>query len=186
MTNLEFVSEIRGWTLLLFAVVGGVITILAYRHNQRQRRLENSFRFLAQFKETVSESDRSAWETLFDSTTDTAGAPYGFFITHIEGVRQQIPLSALFAEGSTDNGAIERMAEFFEMIALEDEERTINLRVIYYQLGHYMDTVHEWILSFPDENGRVFMNEHFPAYSAMYSKNRIKRDWKCRRLATTH
>lgn len=185
MSPAEISSEVRGWTLLLFAVVGGVITLLAYRQNQKQRRLENSFRFLGLFKEMISDADRTAWIELFHSTSDPAGAPIGFFVSMEDEAEQEISLDLLFAEGPPDQGAIQRMTEFFEMIALEDKDHTINLRVAYYHLGHYMDKIREWILSFPDGNGAKFLQENFPGFTNLYASHRIKKHWRCRLHAIT-
>ena len=169
----------------MFAVVGGVVTLLAYRHNQKQRRLENSFRFLGLFKEMISDADRAAWIDLFHATSEPSGARNGYLVSMEKKVRQEVPLDSLFAEGPPDKGAVQRMMEFFEMIALEEDDHTINLRVLYYHIGHYMDTIREWILSFPDGNGLEFLKDNYPGFTGLYAGRRIKKHWRCRLHAVT-
>jgi hypothetical protein len=126
---MAILAEIRNWLAFILAVVGGFVAIQTYLGNQKQRRLENSFRLVIMFRESLYEKDIEAWKNIFHATSEPAGAEKGYLVKVIDGKRLQRPLSDLFSEGSPDNGAVERMAEFFDLIGSEVLNETIEVRL---------------------------------------------------------
>ncbi|WP_009634041.1 hypothetical protein [Synechocystis sp. PCC 7509] len=172
------VAELRNWITLFFAVSGGCIVIWTYLGNRKQRRLENSFRLVVMFRESLHEKDIEAWKTIFHATSEPAGAKRGYLVEFVDGKRLQRPLSDLFSEGSPDNGAVERMAEFFELISREALNDTFELRLVYFQLGQLMDTIHLWLTTIDNHYGKVtFLEEHYPHFDRLYKKMLIDRKW---------
>ena len=172
----EMLAEIRNWLTLSSAIVGGSITIRSYLNTQKQRRLENSFRLLTLFKESLHEEDLDAWMWIFRATSEPAGAKDGYMC--LAGSSEQRPLSDLFSEGPPDNGAIERMAELFDLISFEALNNTIEFRMVYFQLGQLMNTVYLWlgkIDSFHGEN--AFIEENYPNFARLYQKKSIDERW---------
>ena len=175
----EVLAEIRNWLTLCSAIVGGSITIRSYLNTQKQRRLENSFRLLTLFNESLHEGDLKAWIEIFHATSEPAGAEDGFLIwSPIVGLREQRPLSDLFSEGPPDNGAIERMAELFDLISFEALNNTIEFRIIYFNLGQLMDSVHLWLTKIDSlyEKG-IFIEENYPNFARLYKKRLIDKKW---------
>lgn len=169
----EALAEIRNWLTLGLAVVGGFVTIQTYLNAQKQRRLENSFRLLKLFNELLDTEDISAWKFIFHATSEPAGAKDGYMVVVIDNRFEQLPLSDLFSEGTPDNGAIERMAELFDLIAFEATKNTIEFRVVYFQLGQLMNSVHLWLTKI--EAG--FMKENYPYFARLYEKKLIDERW---------
>lgn len=177
-------AEIRNWLSLILAVAGGFIAIQTYVGNQKQRRLENSFRLIIMFREYFYEKDIEAWKHIFHATSEPVGADKGYLVEVIDGTRLQRPLSDLFSEGSPDKGAVERMAEFFDLIGSEVLNQTIETRLIYFQLGQLMDTIYSWLLLIDNPYGEnSFLEEHYPHFNLLYKNNLIDRKWAKRTYA---
>ena len=175
---MNVIAEIRNWFTLALAVIGGFITIRTFISNQRQRRLENIFRLITVFKESLHEEDIQAWQNIFHACSEPAGAKEGFLVEYIDCQRLQRPLSALFSEGPPDNGAIERMAELFDLISSEAVKETIELRIVYFQLGQLMDTIHSWLRKIDNPYGKEsFLEKNYPYFDILYKKKLINRKW---------
>lgn len=175
---MNILAEVRNWITLVLAVIGGCIAIWTYLGNQKQRRLENSFRLIVLFKESLREEDIEAWKNIFHAASEPAGAKKGYLVEVIDGKRVQRPLSDLFSEGPPDNGAVERMAEFFDLISSQALNETIEMRLVYFQLGQLMDTVHSWLTSIDNPFGKgTFLEECYPHFDRLYKKMLINRKW---------
>ena len=174
----DILAEVRGWLTLIVLIIGGFISLRTYQRNQRQRELENSFRLITMFKESLYEGDIKEWKNIFHGTSEPAGAEEGFFVDIIDGKRIQCPLSDLFSEGSPDNGAIERMAELFDLISSEILNGNVEVRLIYFQLGQLMDTTHCWskLINNPYEEG-TFLQENYPSFDHLYKKGLLNQRW---------
>jgi hypothetical protein len=171
-------AEVRNWTAFILTVVGGCIAIQTYLGNQKQRRLENSFQLMAMFREYLHEGDIEAWKNIFHATSEPAGAKKGFLVQVIDGKSLQRPLSDLFSEGPPDNGAVERMAEFFDLISNEALNKTIEIRLLYFQLGQLMDTIHSWITIIDGPYGEgTLLEAQYPDFDRLYKKRMIDAKW---------
>lgn len=172
-------AEVRNWLTLILAVAGGFTTIKTYLGNQKQRRLENSFRLITMFNESLHEGDLEAWIEMFHATSEPAGAEDGHFVySAVVGFSEQRPLSNLFSEGPPDNGAVERMAELFELISFEAINNTIEFRIVYFQLGQLMNTVYCWLTKIDNPHGQgTFVEEHYPNFTRLYKKRLIDKRW---------
>jgi hypothetical protein len=158
---------LREWVAFLFLVIGGSIAIRTYVVNQRQRRLENSFRLLTLFKESIGENDIDAWADIFYKSAEPTGVRSGYFLD--EG--QERPLSDLFSPGSPDGGATQRMAEQFDLISQEILAKTVNLRLIYFNLGQLMDFTHQWLKTVENfGSDKTFLEEAYPHFDKLYKK----------------
>jgi hypothetical protein len=142
---LNVLAEVRNWLVFILAIVGGFVSVRTYLGSQKQRRLENSFRLVDMFRESLRPGDMEAWTDIFHGTSEPAGAEQGYLVTVVDGNRVIRPLSDLFSEGAPDNGAIQRMAELFELISSEAINETVDTRLIYFQLGQLMDTTYSWL-----------------------------------------
>lgn len=175
---MNVLAEVRNWLAFVLAVVVGFIAIQTYLGNQKQRRLENSFRLVVMFRESLHERDIEAWKNIFHATSEPAGAKKGYLVEVIDGKRLQRPLSDLFSEGPPDSGAVERMAEFFDLISSEALNEAIEIRLVYFQLGQLMDTTHSWLTIIDNPYGEgTFLEEHYPHFDRLYKKKLINRRW---------
>lgn len=88
------------------------------------------------------------------------------------------PFSDLFTEGPYDEGAVERMAEVFDLIGYEFRRGTIDLRSIYFQLGQLMDTVYSWLNSVKLHRDRASLVERlYPHYHRLYVDGELDQKW---------
>ena len=175
----EVLSEIRNWLTLCLAVAGGFITIQTYLNTQKQRRLENSFRLLKLFNESLHEGDLEAWIEMFHATSEPTGVTDGYFVySPVVGALEERSLSDLFSEGPPDNGAIERMTELFDLISFEALNNTIDFRVVYFQLGQLMDSVYMWLTKVESlyEKGS-FVENNYPNFARLYKEKLIDKEW---------
>lgn len=174
-------TEIRAWVTLAIAAVGAVVALNSYRASQRQRRLENTFRLLSLFRESLRPGDVEQWEQVFHGASEPAAPRPGYFLLDQSGNALEQPFSDLFTEGPPDGGAVERIADALELVASEAIAGTIDLRVAYFQVGQFMTAVHAWLSAIPGTTpNRTFIQEHYPSLSELFRSRRIKAKWRYR------
>jgi hypothetical protein len=173
------IAEIRSWITVMLAVTGGFIGIRQYKASQKQRRLENSFRMIDLFVRSVKEGDIDEWRGIFHGASEPSGAKPGYFNHVSDDVVYELSFSDLFTEGPPDNGAIERMAEVFDLIGYSVKEQAIDLRVIYFELGQIMDTVHSWLATIDSQwENKSFLEAYYPHYNYLYTKLKVnEKQW---------
>ncbi len=176
--DIALIEELRGWLMLCLGVVGGAVGLLTYHRGQNQRKLENSFRMIQLFRDSISNDDFEEWIELFHAASEPAGAKHGCFVS--EG-GQQIPFRALYAEGPPDNGAIDRISQVFDLVAEQARKRTLDLRIFYHEYGQLMDTIHAWLSTISETDGEPLVKVLYPSFHWLYKKNKIPSDWNCRR-----
>ncbi|MUL35746.1 hypothetical protein [Gloeocapsopsis dulcis] len=179
------ITEFRNWLTFSLTFFGGYIALKTYLNNQKQRKLENSFRIILMFRKSLHEGDIQAWEKIFHATSESVGAERGHFVEIIDDESRQIPLSYLFSEGAPDNGAVGRMADLFELISSEVLNKTVEFRVVYFQLGQLMDTTYYWLrfIDNPYEEYTSFLEKHYPCFTRLYNKHQIDEKWAKRMYA---
>lgn len=173
-------AEIRNWVTLTLAVVGGFITLRSYIRSQQQRRLENGLRMVALFFDSLQPNDLERWQEVFHASSEAAGAKHGHFVVHSGVQNIQRPFLDLFSEGPSDDGAVERMAELFDLIAGEVKAGSVDLRVVYFQLGQLMGTVYHWLATMDGEDGRGMLGSLYPNLQWLFQSGRIKNHWSSR------
>ena len=133
-------KEVREWIQLIFVIVGGTIALFAYFQNLRQRKLENSLKLVALFKDQLRPNDFVYWDG---------------------GYR---PISDYFSEGSGDENAISRMAQNLEIICHELCIGTADVRFVYYELGQLLITMHGWLESIDmGSDGKSLLDQFYPS-----------------------
>ena len=162
-------EELRNWVSFAFLIIGGTIAIRAFILNQRQRKLENSFRLIELCKNSLSDNDRLSWHQIFIASSEPAGAKPGHFV---DENKVQIPFSQLFSEGEfIAQGAIERYCELFDLIGYEYLRGTVDIRPFYFEFGQYLVSIHYWVSSIDD--GR-FIKSHYPYFYELFETNKAK------------
>tara|TARA_R110000822_G_scaffold4883_8_gene20922 strand:+ start:6463 stop:7011 length:549 start_codon:yes stop_codon:yes gene_type:complete len=176
--EISLVTEIRGWLMLGLGLIGGVVALLTYARGQNQRRLENSFRMIQLFRDSIPTQDFEQWIKLFHAASEPAGAKSGHFVSE-DG--HQTPFSALYTEGPPDEGAIDRIAQVLDLVSEQALKRTLDLRIFYHEYGQLMDTIHSWLSADIGSDGKSLLEDLYPNFRLLYVKNKIARDWNCRR-----
>lgn len=184
MLPIDVLAEVRAWLIFVLGVIGGFISLRTFTENQKQRQLENSLRLIAMFKESLLEKDIQEWINMFHSTSEPAGAKEGFYVSFINEQRIQRPLSDLFTEGPPDHGAIQRMAELFDLISYQMLNNKLDNWLIYFQLGQLMNTIHSWLEKIESPySDQAFIEANYPSFNRLYQTSLIDRGWVCRTYA---
>ena len=159
------IQALRDWVSFAFLVIGGSIAIRTYVLNQRQRRLENSFRLINLCKDTLTTIDFSNWYSTRVASSEQAGAKPGFLIDN----GKQIPLSELFGPNIIGQDSIERFCELFNLVCYEYLKGTVDFRLFYFEYGQYMSITYYWVSSVG--NNAEFVKAHYPFfYEAFHRK----------------
>jgi len=172
------ITELRGWLTLLLGMIAGSIALLTYSRGQNQRRLENSFRMIQLFRDSVPSEDFDQWVKMFHAASEPAGAQHGCFVLD-DGA--QVPFAALYTEGPPDNGAIDRISQVLDLVAEQALKGTLDLRIFYHEYGQLMDTIHYWLSAEVGTDGKTLVHDLYPSFELLYIKKKISNEWRCRR-----
>ena len=142
------VAEIRDWLTLVLVVTGVVIAWRTYLSSLRQQRLENSFKMLEMFERNLRDGDLEKWMEIFVGSSEGSAAPLGSF--YLDG--NEFEFLDLFSEGPPDNGAVSRILDQLELICLEANAQSVELRVIYSHIGQVMSHVYRMIKDDPNKS----------------------------------
>jgi len=153
----EYLDLIR----TLAIVIGVTVGVVTYRAGQRQRKLENSLKLLELFKDNLEKTDISNWKKVFQASSEPSGAEKGCFLSDNE---KQIPLTSLFSEGPDDHGSTVRITEQIDLVCFEILKDTIELRIIFSNIGQLMSVIHRWY-----EN-ETFFKDSYPHFNKVMKK----------------
>jgi len=172
-------AVIRDWIQLLFIIIGGTIGLIAFIQNVRQRRLENALKMVNAFREALRKDDIANWEQLFHRASEPAGAKPGYYVSE-NGT--QYSIGSYFSEGAPDHGSIARMAENLEIICHEICRKTVNPRLVWFELGQLMRTMHLWLTNIPSfRKGQSLLDISYPSIKGVFKKyNKQFGSWPCR------
>lgn len=145
-------------------VIGVTVGVITYRAGQRQRKLENSLKLLDLFRDNLEEFDIENWKKVFQASSEPSGAKKGFFFS---ADKQQIPLSSLFSEGPDDHGSTVRITEQVDLVCSEILQDTIELRIVYSNIGQLMSVIHRWY------GNDSFFKDNYPHFNKVMKKKEL-------------
>src|SRR5690349_3819864 len=125
-------KEVRDWIQLTFVVVGGVVALIAFLQNLRQRRVENALKFITLFRDGLREGDLGHWHELFISSSELAGAKHGYYQVAPD---KYSSISDYLSEGAPDGHAVARMAAALDVVCHQVTTNMADARTVYYELG---------------------------------------------------
>ena len=172
-------KEIREWTQLVFIVVGGVIAILAFVQNLRQRRVENSLKFIALFRDGLRPGELDRWHELFVSASELAGARHGQYKKEWEHFAS---IGEYFSDGAPDGHSIARMATALDVVCHQVLSKVADSRTVYYELGQLLESMHDWLSGIANvDGGKSLLEESFPNIREFFIKYKpSKHRWPSR------
>ncbi|WP_281223598.1 hypothetical protein [Photobacterium sanguinicancri] len=141
--------------------IGSIVALKTYIAGQRQRKLENSLKMLDLFHSNLRDEDIERWVSIFQSSSEPAGAKPKHFI-NAQG--QQTPLSYLFSEGPEDLGATDRITDQLNLLCHHMLKGTLDISVIYSNIGQLMSTIYFW---YKDGD---FLKNHYPDFEKFMRK----------------
>lgn len=181
-----FLKEIREWVQLLFIVIGGIIGLIAFRQNMKQRRLENAIKMVTSFRESLGPEGLSPWYALMKKTTGSLRLSPGYYVDN-NGNHKHI--RDYFYENSPDNRAIQKIAENLEIICFEMLQNNIDIKYIWFELGQILDSVHYWTSNTHESenpletnNFATILKSRFPNLEQIFQKHgRNFKPWPTKR-----
>lgn len=174
---LKISAEIRQWLQLVFTVGGGILAFVVFSQNIRQRRVENSLRFIENFRRSLEAEDISHWKNLFYLAGEPGGAPPGYYAS---GDGPYLPISDYFSEGSPDGYAVSRMAESLNVMCHQVLTERADARTVYYELGQILNSMHSWLGAIPMPPGKTLLDS-FPNIRDYFERYESKiRSWPSR------
>jgi hypothetical protein len=162
-------KELRDWIQLAFVVVGGVVALIAYFQNLRQRRVENALKFLGLFRDGLQEGDLVEFTKLLRASSESAGVEAGQYASergHTASVGDY------FSEGSEDNRAISRMAQSLDVVCHQVLSGAADARTVYYELGQLISFMNYQLSAVKDPTSQKpnFLEYAFPSIASFCKK----------------
>ena len=148
----------------IFIVIGVTVALITFRAGQRQRKLENSLKLLDLFKDNLEKDDIKNWKNIFQASSEPSGAWEGSFLS--EG-KYQTPLNSLFSEGPEDHGSTARITQQIDLICFEILQNTIELRIIYSNIGQLMTVIYRWY------EKEAFLKDNYPYFVKVMKKRTL-------------
>jgi hypothetical protein len=82
-------------------------------------------------------------------------------------------------------GSIRFIAEQLDLIGYEVLNGNVELKIIYFEIGQIMDTMHQWIVENSDDSHRYSIKSTFPYLTKMYKKyHRQLKSVPCKKFVT--
>lgn len=159
-----FSPELLDLIRTIVITIGVTVGVVTYRAGQRQRKLENSFKLLELSNNNLEKSDISNWKKVFQASSEPSGAKSGHFHSSNE---HQIPLNSLFSEGPDDHGATVRITEQIDLVCYEILNGSVELRIIFSNLGQLMIVIHRWY------KNDSFFKESYPYFNQVMKMKAI-------------
>lgn len=177
MTN----DEVRGWIQLLIIAIGGLIGIIAFAQNSRQRKIDNSFKLISWIKENWQKDEIDSWKNLVQATYEGTGSKPGQYVSEEGDISS---LGDYFCEGSPDDGAFSRTAELCDIICYELLQGTLEERLVWFEFGQILHSTHRWIGGIePDTSKISFLEQSYPSLARYFKKRKpFDRKWPSRVL----
>lgn len=172
------IAEIRNWTLASLAIVGAFITIRTFRNNNKQRKLDNTFKTLDYLRKHIGQEQVESFIVLFQANNPIISKENEFKLPN--GQIQYI--EDMFTEGGCGNGEIYNMIQVFDLIAKSLNKNLLHTELIWYEYGQMISKCYEWTKQLEEINkkqpsaisiiDKKFMKDYKPFY---YHLNRFMR-----------
>lgn len=161
-------SNYKEWLPFAFIIVGAVLALIASLVPHGKQRRQKSLKLLATFRASLHEHDVDHWKEIFHGTREAASAPAGCFINRLG---KPVPLESMWTAGSDDHTAIQRMAECLEKICAEMLTDSADSKMIWYEIGQLMETMHDWLEEIPGvQRDLTFLEEQYPSIKQVFDK----------------
>jgi len=163
------------WFPFAFIIVGVILMLIApiLPHNKQRR--EKSMKLLSTFRTSLHEHDMNHWKVIYFGTRESASAPAGHFMS-VE--RKPVPLDTMWTTGNDDHTAVQRMAEYLEILCTEMLTHTVDIKMMWYEIGQLLDSMHAWLEEIPGvQKDLTFLEEQYPSIKQVFEKygHRFKR-----------
>jgi len=161
-------SNFREWLPFAFIIVGVLLALFAPFLKLGNKRHNKTMQLLATFNASLHAHDIEHWKEIFHGTREAASAPSGHFISRIG---KPVPLASMWAGDSEEHTAIQHMAESLEKVCVEMLAHTVDIQMIWFEIGQLMETMHDWLEDIPGmQQDSTFLEEQYPFLKQVFEK----------------
>ncbi|CAL2083238.1 conserved hypothetical protein [Tenacibaculum dicentrarchi] len=132
-------QEIRYWIILIFGLIGGIISILTFKNTLKQRKLENTYKTIDFLRNHITQKQIDRFIELFQANNFLTGVKENEF-KFSNGYTDTVEY--MFSEGGCGNGDIHNLIELFNLISPKLEN--LNYELIWFEYGQIMNTLYKW------------------------------------------
>lgn len=162
------ISNYKEWLPFAFIIVGVLLALIAPFLPPNKQRREKAEKALAAFRASLHEQDLEHWKELYHGTHGAASVPPGHFIDRLG---KSVPLVSLWTAGSEDHTAIQRMADNLEIICAEMLAHTVDIKLMWSEVGQLMEAMHGWLEDIPGvQQDLTFLQEQYPSLQQVFKK----------------
>jgi hypothetical protein len=168
-------SNYKEWLPFAFILVGVLLALIAPLLPHNKQRRQKTMQLVATFRSSLHEHDLAHWKEIYHGTREAASAPAGHFID-LEG--KPIPLDSMWTAGNEDHTAIQRMAECLEKACAEILTHTVDVKMMWTEIGQLLEAMHDWLEEIPGvQRDLSFLEEQYPSIKQVFEKygHRFKR-----------
>lgn len=156
------------WFPFVFIIVGVVLALVALSRRPDNQRSDKTGQLLASFRASLHEQDWEHWKEIYHGTREAASAPAGHFISRIG---KPVPLVSMWVGDSEEHTAIQRMAENLEIVCAEMLLHTVDVKMIWSEIGQLMEAMHGWLEGIPGmQQDSTFLEEQYPFLTQVFDK----------------
>jgi hypothetical protein len=176
-------GNFREWFPFALIIVGVLLALFAPFLKPGKQRRNKTMKLLASFRASLHEHDIDHWKEIYHGTRKAASAPAGHFISR---VGKPVPLVSMWTAGSDEHTAIQRMAESLETVCVEMLAHTVDIKMIWYEIGQLMEAMHDWLEDIPGvQQDLTFLEEQYPSLKQVFEKyGKRFNKWPCRVYAS--
>lgn len=139
-------SNVREWLPFAFIIVGVALALIAPFLMPGRKRRNQSMQLISTFIKSMHTQDIEHWREIFHGTREAARAPAGHFINRLG---KPVPLALMWAADSEDHTAIQRIAECLEKACGKMLDQTLDVKLIWFEIGQLMESMHDWLEDIP-------------------------------------
>lgn len=179
--NISF-SHFQEYLPFAFIIAGAILVLITPFFKAGNQRHTKTKQLLANFNASLHDHDIALWKEIYRGTREGAIAPAGHFMNRLG---KPVPLVSMWTSGSDEHAAIQRMAESIEAICVEVSAHSVDVKMIWSEIGQLMEALHDWLEDIPGVNeDKTFLEEQYPFLRQVFKKygGRFKQ-WPCRAFA---
>lgn len=161
-------NNIREWLPFAFIIAGVALALIAPLIKPSKKRRYKTTEVLESFRASLHAHDMDHWKEVYLGTGQGVPAPEGHFISRIG---KPVPLVSMWTAGNEDHTAIQRMAEKLEIVCVEILAQTVDIQVIWSEIGQLMEAMHDWLEHIPGvQQDLSFLEEQYPSLKQVFDK----------------
>ena len=148
------IEELRNWIIACLAIIGAIITIRSFRNNNKQRKLDNTFKTLDYLRKHIGKEQIDKFIILYQANNPITSGKDEFKLP--DGQIQHV--KDMFSDGGCGNDEIYNMIQVYDLIAKSLNNNLLQTDLIWYEYGQMMSKCYEWTKQLEKIDRKEFEN----------------------------